>query len=78
VTWPQIVGVAALAGIGFTMSLFVSDLAYFSDVFIGQAKVGILVGSVIAGLTGFLLLSVFLPRPMPSPPVAPSLPASPA
>jgi NhaA family Na+:H+ antiporter len=55
-TWKHIMGVALLAGIGFTMSLFVSALA-FSDVQrIEQAKAGILVASLIAGILGVIVL----------------------
>lgn len=53
----QIFGVAFLAGIGFTMSMFVADLAFMnSPEFIFQAKVGILSASLFAGLFGYLWL----------------------
>lgn len=53
----QIFGVASLGGIGFTMSIFVSDLAFLnSPDLIFQAKVGILVASLFAGLFGFFWL----------------------
>lgn len=56
VTWRQMFGVAFLGGIGFTMSLFITDLAFGNGAFNLQAKVGILLGSLIAGITGWLLL----------------------
>jgi NhaA family Na+:H+ antiporter len=56
VTWGQIVGVAFLAGIGFTMALFVSGLAFGGVSEAETAKVGILVGSIISGAVGYLVL----------------------
>ncbi|RYE21448.1 MAG: Na+/H+ antiporter NhaA, partial [Sphingobacteriales bacterium] len=55
-TWGHITGVAALAGIGFTMSLFVSALAFNNQEHIDQAKYGILLASLIAGLAGIIIL----------------------
>lgn len=53
----QIIGVAFLGGIGFTMSIFVADLAFVGNgEFIFQAKVGILLASIISGLLGYLVL----------------------
>ena len=53
----QIFGVALLGGIGFTMSIFVADLAFLGqENLIFQAKIGILVASLIAGVTGYLWL----------------------
>ena len=60
-TWRAIFSVGWLAGIGFTMSLFVGDLAFKSGAALDQAKMGILVGSLVAGLTGYLLLRCALP-----------------
>ena len=60
VSWRQVYGAAWLAGIGFTMSLFVADLAFAgSDEadFLTSAKLGIVGASVIAGAMGWLLLS---------------------
>jgi len=56
VSWKQVYGVGWLAGIGFTMSLFIGGLAFDDDAHIMMGKVGILVGSLIAGLGGYLLL----------------------
>ncbi len=52
----EIVGVSALGGIGFTVSLFVTDLAFSDSALIAYAKVGILAASVLAALAGFVLL----------------------
>ncbi|MCF8241452.1 MAG: Na+/H+ antiporter NhaA [Melioribacteraceae bacterium] len=57
VSWRQIYGAAALAGIGFTMSLFITNLAFASDVFIAEAKVGILAGSLLSGIVGWIVLT---------------------
>jgi NhaA family Na+:H+ antiporter len=56
-TMNQVFGVAFLGGIGFTMSIFVADLAFLgNDALIFQAKVGILAASLFSGLFGFLWL----------------------
>jgi NhaA family Na+:H+ antiporter len=56
-TMNQVFGVAFLGGIGFTMSIFVADLAFMgNDALIFQAKVGILAASLFAGLFGFIWL----------------------
>jgi NhaA family Na+:H+ antiporter len=56
VRWRHVVGLAALAGIGFTMSLFISSLAFAGTELESQAKVGILAGSLLAGAIGALIL----------------------
>jgi NhaA family Na+:H+ antiporter len=55
-TWRHIFGVGVVSGIGFTVALFVASLA-FTDPGLGDsAKIGILIGSLIAGIAGYLLL----------------------
>jgi NhaA family Na+:H+ antiporter len=61
ISWRQIVGVAWLGGIGFTISLFVAELAFGGDPLGDAARVGILVGSIIAGTIGYGILRVTLP-----------------
>jgi NhaA family Na+:H+ antiporter len=56
VNWRQIHAVSVLAGIGFTMSLFVAGLAYRDPSFVSSAKLGILVASGIATVVGLFLL----------------------
>jgi NhaA family Na+:H+ antiporter len=62
ITLFQIIGAGCLAGIGFTMSIFISELAFTTDAMIDQAKVGILVASVSAGIIGAIVLNFALPR----------------
>lgn len=56
-TWLQIYGTAMLCGIGFTMSLFIGGLAFpGNQLLIEEAKIGVLLGSAMSGLVGYLLL----------------------
>jgi NhaA family Na+:H+ antiporter len=55
-TWKQIAGVALLAGVGFTMSLFISGLAFSHSEMVDQAKYGILLASILAGALGVMVL----------------------
>jgi NhaA family Na+:H+ antiporter len=56
VNWKHVYGVGFLAAIGFTMSLFITELAYVEEDMLIQAKIGILTASLIAGLIGFFYL----------------------
>jgi len=56
VTWPQMLGVGILAGVGFTVSLFINELAFSSQEPIDQGKIGILAASVAAGVLGMTTL----------------------
>lgn len=53
----HIIGVGVLAGIGFTMSIFISELAFEHKQFVEQAKLGILLTSLVAGVLGYLIIS---------------------
>ncbi|GBE23952.1 Na(+)/H(+) antiporter NhaA [bacterium BMS3Bbin02] len=55
--WSQIVGLAALAGIGFTVSLFVAELAFNDLAITNLAKIGIFLGSGLSGVLGYMLLA---------------------
>ena len=57
ISWRQIHGVSALCGIGFTMSLFIANLAFADALLLDSAKVGILAASVVSGLIGWFLLT---------------------
>ena len=53
----HIIGVSFLAGIGFTMSIFIASLAFKNDqAYVDSAKIGILLGSVISAIIGYLIL----------------------
>ncbi len=62
VSWGQIWGAGCLAGVGFTMSLFITELAFKDPVLISQAKIGILFASLISGIVGYIILSRVLPQ----------------
>ena len=56
-SWAQLLGMALLCGIGFTMSLFIGALAFpASPALVEQAKLGVLAGSLVSALLGFNLL----------------------
>lgn len=57
-TLKKIIGAGFLAGIGFTMSIFITDLAFHNDELISISKVAILFASLIAGVIGFIILRV--------------------
>jgi NhaA family Na+:H+ antiporter len=61
VTWGQIFGTGCLAGIGFTMSLFITDLAFDTEILISSAKLGILAASLAAAAFGAVVLVRSLP-----------------
>ena len=54
--WLDVLGLAMLAGIGFTVSLLIGDLAYDSDLRVEHVKVGVLVGSLVASVLAAILL----------------------
>ena len=61
-TWGVLTAGGFLAGIGFTMALFIAGLALDGEV-LETAKVGILAGSLLAGVIGFVMLRALLPEP---------------
>ncbi|MBX7496297.1 Na+/H+ antiporter NhaA [Qipengyuania sp. 6B39] len=62
VSWRQVHGMSLLAAIGFTMSLFIGNLAFAAPEQIDAVKIGVLTGSTIAALAGYFLLNRVLPR----------------
>lgn len=60
----HLLGVSMCAGVGFTVALFVANLAFSSDDLVERAKLGIMVGSLVAGVLGYLTLRLFS-RPDP-------------
>jgi NhaA family Na+:H+ antiporter len=63
VSWLQLFSTSWLAGIGFTMSLFIASSAFDQPALLALAKMDILVASVIAAAIGFVLITVTSPSP---------------
>jgi Na+:H+ antiporter, NhaA family len=55
-TWLQVLGIGMLGGIGFTVALLITDLGFRGDLFIDEAKLGVLTASAASGLIGFIFL----------------------
>lgn len=66
-SWPQVLGVTFLCGIGFTMSLFIGLLAFADPAYQEQMKFGILAGSLVAGLLGYTILRLAEREPVRAP-----------
>ena len=68
VTWGHVVGLAVLGGTGFTVSLFITDLAFTDPTLTALSKIGILIGSATAAVVGYLVLRATTgwARPVPS------------
>lgn len=64
VAWKQIAGVALLGGIGFTVALFIANLSFGATEpeLLNQAKLGILLGTICAGILGYIVLRLTLPK----------------
>jgi NhaA family Na+:H+ antiporter len=72
VTWLKLYGVAQLAGIGFTMSLFIGTLAFTDPAAQAAVRVGVLGGSVVAVALGMAALAYAIRQPAPEPAAAPA------
>ncbi len=59
-SWKNIFGVGCLGGIGFTMSIFITLLAFDDEMIINNAKLVILLSSLVSGVLGFLMLKMTL------------------
>ena len=57
--WWHIYGVSLLCGVGFTMSLFIGSLAYETDEFIRDVRLGVLTGSLLSSVAGYFVLRLF-------------------
>ena len=55
--WIQMYGIAVLTGIGFTMAMFINFLAFDTDTYINEAKIGILIASFMSAILGYILLN---------------------
>ena len=62
INWRQIIGIGFLRGMGFTMSLFVTDLAFVRAEYIENAKLAIIVASFTSGIIGYLFLNSSLSK----------------
>ena len=64
--WGSLYGISIICGVGFTMSLFISSLAYESTAMdvreLFDERLGVLLGSLVSGLVGFIVLSRSLPK----------------
>jgi len=56
IAWRQVYGLSLIAGIGFTMSLFIGNLAFTTPDQLAAVKLGVLSGSLISALGGILIL----------------------
>jgi len=63
VSWKHIHGVACLTGVGFTMSLFIGSLAFTTVDVMNAVRLGVVLGSVLSGLFGYVLLKSAAPKP---------------
>jgi Na+:H+ antiporter, NhaA family len=60
-TWPQLAAVGVLGGIGFTVSLLITGLAFTDAALVDDAKLAVLGASILAGLTGYVALRLTTP-----------------
>ncbi|RYD31929.1 MAG: Na+/H+ antiporter NhaA [Verrucomicrobiaceae bacterium] len=65
--WKGLLGVGCLAGIGFTMSLFITELAFQDPAHLNTAKAGILAASAVAGVVGYSFIRAVPRNPAPRP-----------
>lgn len=65
VKWKYMIGVACFGGIGFTMSLFITNLAFTDPLFVFQAKIAILIGSTLSAIIGFIVFSIIRKQKVP-------------
>ena len=62
ITWSLLFGCSVLAGIGFTMSIFITELAFSDPLLIKEAKLSIFAASITAAILGSIILNRFLPK----------------
>jgi NhaA family Na+:H+ antiporter len=54
--WQKMAGIALLCGIGFTMSLFIGSLAFTTEYYMNQVRLGVILGSLLSAVVGYLIL----------------------
>jgi len=62
VHWGHMLGISVMSGVGFTMAVFINELAFSGDAAQEHAKLGILFASLVAGLIGFTILRMAKPK----------------
>lgn len=62
VRWRDLYGACIVAGIGFTMSLFIGGLAFDSQLMKVETRIGVLGGSIVSGIMGYIWLHIVLPK----------------
>ena len=61
--WTNLTGICMLGGIGFTVSLFIANLSFGNQPeLLNQAKMGVLMGTILSGIVGYFILSLTLPK----------------
>jgi Na+:H+ antiporter, NhaA family len=60
--WLHVFGIGVLGGIGFTVSLFIADLAFTDPIAVTRAKLGVIIASLIAALSAYVVLGSFTAR----------------
>lgn len=61
--WKVLIGLALLCGMGFTMSLFITNLSFTDELLREEAKMAILIVSLISGVLGFIVLKSAIKNP---------------
>jgi NhaA family Na+:H+ antiporter len=69
-TWPQMFGISVLGGIGFTMSLFIGMLAFVDAGRAAEIRIGVLLGSIMSAVVGYLILRRVTPAVVSAKPSA--------
>jgi len=65
-TWSGVLVLGAVAGIGFTMAIFIAELAFTDPVLLGVAKLGVLGATAVAAIVGLTVGRIALPSPVPA------------
>ena len=61
--WVNLTGICCLGGIGFTVSLFIANLSFGDQpILLNEAKMGVLLGTLLSGIVGYFVLSMTLPK----------------